>query len=239
MVSQSQLPVSLSEASVRRGGKTLLGPVTHRIGISGITVIIGPNGSGKTTLLRALHGLERVTSGTITWSLPEAEARSRQAYVFQTPIMLRRSVLANLSFPLTLCGQDRRSAEALARDWAGRIGLAHLLDTQAPRLSGGERQKLALARALIRQPEVLFLDEPSANLDGRSTREIESLLLHAAAQGTRILMATHDMGQARRLASDALFMLQGRIHEHGPAAQFFGAPRTSTLGAFLNGDIIG
>ncbi|MDN5788475.1 ATP-binding cassette domain-containing protein [Pseudorhodobacter sp.] len=232
------LPVTLTDATVRRKGRNLLGPITHRLDGSGITIIIGPNGSGKTTLLRALHGLERLDDGRIEWAVPVAKAHRRQAYVFQTPIMLRRSVLANLRYPLTLTGTSRKVADTAAKDWAARIGLDHMLESHAPRLSGGERQKLALARALITAPEVLLLDEPSASLDGRSTREIESLLHLASAQGTRIIMATHDMGQARRLAGDALFLLSGRIHEHGAAAEFFGAPKTAELSSFLKGDIV-
>jgi tungstate transport system ATP-binding protein len=232
------LPLTLTDAVVRRNGKTLMGPVSLTLGGQGITIIIGPNGSGKTTLLRAMHGLERLSGGAADWALPAHEANIRQAYVFQSPIVLRRTVLANLRFPLDLLGTPRSVANAAAVAWAQRIGLGRALDTQAARLSGGERQKLALARALIREPEVLFLDEPSANLDGRSTREIEALLQQCQAAGTRIIMATHDMGQARRLAADAIFMLSGHIHEKGPAEAFFGASRTPELIAFLNGDIV-
>jgi len=121
--------------------------------------------------------------------------------VFQSPIMLRRSVRQNLAYPLQLLGMDKTSIAAKVADWARRIGLENALDRPAPRLSGGERQKLALGRALIRSPQVLFLDEPCANLDGRSTREIEALLQEAQTAGTRIIMTTHDLGQARRLAT--------------------------------------
>jgi tungstate transport system ATP-binding protein len=108
----------------------------------------------------------------------------------------------------------------------------------ATRLSGGEKQKLALARALIRKPQVLFLDEPCANLDGASTRDIETLLADARADGTRLIMTTHDIGQARRLATDVIFMLHGKIHESGVATTVFDAPQTTELQAFYRGDII-
>ncbi len=232
------LPLELSGATVRRKGKTVLGPVDLTLAQQGLTIVIGPNGSGKTTLLRVMHGVERLSAGSAEWSVPHSEARRRQSYVFQSPIVLRRSVLDNLCYPLKLMKVARRDRVATARDWAARIGLGDALATPATRLSGGERQKLALARALIRKPDVLFLDEPCANLDGRATRDIEALLLGARAAGTRIVMATHDMGQARRLATDLIFMVSGRVHETGHAGHIFTHPETPELTAFYNGDIV-
>ena len=234
----SILPLTLSQATVARRGKRLLGPVDLTLGAGGITVIVGPNGSGKTTLLRVMHGVERLTGGTARWAVPQRAAQARQAFVFQSPIMLRRSVAANLRYPLALQGVPRRAQDAAAADWADRISLGQALDTPAPRLSGGERQKLALARALIAGPEVLFLDEPCASLDGAATLAIEGLLTQARDAGVRIVMATHDMGQARRLADDALFVLGGRIAEAAPRETFFGTPTHPALAAFLNGDIV-
>jgi tungstate transport system ATP-binding protein len=231
-------PLKVESAEVRRGGRRILGPVDLVLENDGITVILGPNGAGKTTLLRALHGLERLTAGRVHCGLSEKDARKRQAYVFQTPIMLRRSVRRNLAYPLELAGATRLEICQKAEHWAERINLTEYLDIPAPRLSGGEKQKLALARALIRKPELLFLDEPCANLDGRSTREIEDLLGEALAGGTRIVMTTHDLGQARRLASDAIFLLAGRLHEAGPANSFFSAPKMQETRAFFRGEII-
>ena len=144
----------------------------------------------------------------------------------------------NLTYPLRIQNVPRKIANAEAERWAARIGLTQVLTRSAAVLSGGEKQKLALARALIRKPEVLFLDEPCASLDGRATREIETLLLQASADGTRIIMATHDMGQARRLGSEVLFILQGKLHEFSPAEVFFTNAKTDAARAFLNGDII-
>jgi len=126
----------------------------------------------------------------------------------------------------------------LGPNGAGKTTLLKVMHGVATRLSGGEKQKLALGRALIRQPRLLFLDEPCANLDGRSTREIEALLRDANAAGTRIVMTTHDLGQAKRLAGDALFLLNGKLHEQGAAAKFFDAPQRSETKAFLEGDIV-
>ena len=234
----SNMALSLSGVTVRRRGKDILGPITLEMPATGFTIVLGPNGSGKTTLLKVLHGVERISGGALTWSVPEAEARQSQAYVFQSPIMLRRSVAQNLAYPLQLAGVAKPEITNRVSDWAGRIGLAAALDRSATRLSGGEKQKLAVGRALIRQPKVLFLDEPCANLDGRSTREIEALLMGASRAGTRIIMTTHDLGQARRLASDVVFLLSGQVHERGPAATFFANPEQPETIAFLKGDIV-
>lgn len=232
------LPMCLQDVSVYRRNKRLIGPVSMDLGEKGLTIIVGPNGSGKTTLLRVMHGVERISSGQVTWAVSNEVAQHEQAYVFQTPIMLRRTVGENLRYPLELQKQARTDITSHVEAWVARIGLKDALKMKATRLSGGEKQKLALARALIRRPQVLFLDEPCANLDGASTRDIESLLLEAQEAGTRIVMTTHDLGQARRLATDALFMLHGNIHETGDAPSFFDAPQTTELKAFIRGDII-
>jgi tungstate transport system ATP-binding protein len=215
----SLFPLTLQDVAVRRQGKRIIGPIDLVLNPQGPTIVVGPNGSGKTTLLRVMHGIEH-------------------AFVFQSPIVLRRSVAENLAYPLRLlktpAGQIRETVDY----WLDRIGLASGQNSPATRLSGGERQKLAIARALVRKPDVLFLDEPCANLDGHATREIETLLQEIAAAGTQLVMATHDMGQARRLAHDLVFMLDGKIHETGPAKTKFSAPQTEALAAFLRGDIV-
>ena len=232
----SALPLRLEGARLVRGGRDLVGPVDLTLGAGGLTAVIGPNGSGKTSLLRLMHGL-RPAQGRVRWAVPEAEARPRQAYVFQRPVVLRRSVAANLAYPLRLRGMRRDDARARAEAQAAAFGLGAALDQNAASLSGGELQRLALARALITEPEVLFADEPCAALDGRATREIEARLADAAARAT-VVLATHDMGQARRIASRVLFLLHGRVYEDAPAAAFFAGPRTEAARAFLRGDIV-
>jgi tungstate transport system ATP-binding protein len=234
----SILPLTLSAAIVRKHGKRIVGPVDLTISGSGATVLLGPNGAGKTTLLRMMHGLDRVSAGRAQWAVGRDEADLRQAYVFQTPILLRRTVLDNAAYPLQIRGQSRKDARRTAAEKVAEVGLADALQRPAHVLSGGEKQKLALARALVTQPEVLFLDEPTASLDGRSTREIETILAAAQTAGTKIIMATHDLGQARRIASDILFLLNGSIHESGAAKAFFAGPVTPEAGAFLKGDIV-
>ncbi|MFC6637342.1 ATP-binding cassette domain-containing protein [Sulfitobacter sp. JBTF-M27] len=232
------MTATLQGALVKRKGKTILGPVTCDLLPEGITIVLGPNGAGKTTLLKVLHGVERLTEGTVRWNVSDEEAHTSQAYVFQSPIMLRRSVRQNLAYPLQLIRASKADIVRQTSHWAQRIGLADALDRPATRLSGGEKQKLALGRALIRKPKVLFLDEPCANLDGRATREIENVLQEAYRTGTRIIMTTHDLGQAKRLASDVIFLLKGQVHEQLPGSLFFDNPQTSEARAFLQGDIV-
>lgn len=229
------LPLTLTDVTVHKRGKRIIGPVTYTLGQDAPTVVIGPNGSGKTTLLRVMHGIERINAGQVTWT---HDAPDQQAFVFQSPIVLRRTVAENLAYPLRLAGVHKAKIAARVTIWMARIGLDAFANIAATRLSGGERQKLAIARALIREPQVLFLDEPCANLDGHTTREIETLLSETAAAGTRLIMATHDMGQAHRLAGDVIFMLNGEICEHGAASDIMYAPQSLKLKSFLQGDIV-
>lgn len=231
-------PITLESAEVRKSGKPLLGPLDLTLGPKGFTIVMGPNGAGKSTLLKTLHGMERLRGGRRSWAVPQDAALARQAFVFQTPVVLRRSVLDNVSYPLALRGTPKAEAQAAARHWLSVVGLEGAAAQRASDLSGGERQKMALARALITEPEVLLLDEPCANLDGRATREIETLLLNAYRDNMRIVMATHDLGQARRLASDVVFLHQGQLQEHTPAPQFFQTPATTQARAFIAGDIV-
>lgn len=232
------LPLEVADAEVTRKGRRLIGPINLTIAGGGISIILGPNGSGKTTLLRLLHGLERPRGGAVKWAAPEAEAQAAQSFVFQTPILMRRTVLDCIAYPLILRGTSRSAAREAAEKAAKDAGLEGVKDLQAPSISGGEKQKLALARALITGPEVLFLDEPCANLDGRATRDIEASLRDVATRGVRVLMSTHDLGQARRLADEVLFLVGGRLVEQTSASAFFGGPQTNEAQAFLDGRII-
>jgi tungstate transport system ATP-binding protein len=231
-------PLTARGAQTARRGKVLVGPVDLDLRGAGVTVVMGPNGSGKTTFLRLLHGAARLTAGSIDWACDQTQARTQQGFVFQRPVMLRRTVLDNIMYPLRMRGMAKPQARSQAEEWASRVGLDKMLGQMAPNLSGGEQQKLALARAMITQPQVLFLDEPTAALDGRATREVEAILRAARASGTQLILSTHDMGQARRLADEVLFLLHGQVTEHSPARAFFDAPKTAQARAFLRGDIV-
>ncbi len=234
----SILPLSLHQVEVRKRGKRLLGPVSVAFPSDGFTMVMGPNGAGKSTLLKTIHGLERTAAGQIEWNAPQQVVRARQAFVFQSPVIMRRTTRENVAYPMIVRGMQKRAASELAQSWLERVGLADAAERRARVLSGGERQKMALARALITDPELLFLDEPCANLDGSATREIEHLLQTAHTSGIRVIMATHDIGQARRLATDVVFLHKGQVQEHTPAPEFFENPQSGPAKAYLNGDIV-
>ena len=211
--------VRLEDIVIQRGEAALLGPVSLSLAATGVTALMGPNGAGKTTLLRVMHRLERPRSGRLIW-----DQSLRQAFVFQRPVLLRRSVRENLALPLGIAGRpDAGRVTAMAE----RLELTSLLASHAPRLSGGEAQKLALGRALITEPQVLFLDEPTANLDAPTVDAIEELLREEAAKGTRIFLSTHAAGQARRLASDVIWVEDGAASGPTSAEEFFSYPPAS------------
>lgn len=235
----SILPFIITGAEVQVHGAHLLGPIDLVLEGTGPTVILGPNGAGKTTLLRLMHGIQRASKGEMHWAAPQEEAVLKQAYVFQTSRLLRRTAIENVAYPLVVRGVARKAARIKAEAMLEEVGLTGHFEQQAHALSGGEKQKMALARALVVEPEVLFLDEPTASLDGRSTREIEAILTRVRDRGTKLVLTTHDLGQARRLAGDVLFILNGKLHEMGRAEEFFDDPETPEAKAFLRGDIVG
>ena len=231
-------PLITENLVVKFEGKHILGPIDLKIDKGDIAVILGPNGSGKTSLLKALHGILKPKEGTVRWSCLKTESIRKQMFVFQTPIMLRRSVFENLTYPLLLRKISKEQVNYQAARWLDRIDLRTSMQVPATRLSGGEKQKLALARALITEPEMLFLDEPCASLDGKTTYEIESLLQSCVANGTTIMMSTHDIGQAKRLAKNIYFLNKGILESIQPAKTFFIKPLSRNASKFIAGDIV-
>lgn len=227
----SILPMQLEAVDITRDGQSLLNGVSFTLPAGGITAIIGPNGAGKTLTLRLCHGLLQPDQGRIRWAQDEP---LRRAMVFQRPVMLRRSVHANLVHALKATHGDVKRADAALE----RFGLAGLADRPARLLSGGEQQRLAIARAWSLAPELLLLDEPTSQLDPGQTRDIENLIATLAAEGITILMTTHDLGQARRLANRVLFFNRGRIAEDSSVPAFFTAPATREAQAFLAGELL-
>ena len=224
--------ITFSEVSIAINAVTLLDRLTLTLGPGQPTVVIGPNGSGKTTLLRAAMGLIAPDHGRI------AGVPAHRAIMFQHPVMLRRSVTANLDYALKAAGMARAGRAARRDELLALVGLGDRGDRPARRLSGGERQRLALARALARDPEVLFLDEPTASLDPAATKAFEDLIRTIAARHIKVVMATHDLGEARRLAGDVVLLHRGRLIEAGPAPAFFDAPRTDDARRFLAGELL-
>ena len=237
-MAESILPLAVEGLSFRAGETSVIEDVSFRIERGSRTLVIGPNGAGKSVLLRLLHGLLKPTAGKVRWNGRAFDvARRSQAMVFQRPIMLRRSVIDNVIFALRIAGHDGRS-EQLARAALERVGLVKLARRPARVLSGGEQQRLALARAWALEPEVLFLDEPTASLDPAATRAIEDAIGAVHAAGTTIVMTTHDLGQARRIADTVMVMHRGHLLEATPAAEFFNQPRSPQAAAFIKGELI-
>ena len=236
-ISSAILPLRLVGAGYAVGGKTLLSDISLVVEPGRRLVVMGANGAGKSLLMRLCHGLIAPTSGRRIWADGSMRAEA-QAMVFQRPVLLRRSVAANLDYPLALRGvlrAERRDTVARTLD---RFGLGPMADRPARLLSGGEQQRLALARAWAMAPEILFLDEPTSALDPSATRIIEEMIESFSAEGITIVLTTHNLGQARRLAEDVAFLHRGRLIEHRPAAEFFAGPQAPEARAFLAGDLI-
>ena len=217
------------------GGARLLDLPALRLASPGLTVVMGPNGAGKSLLLRVFHGLIEPTAGQVLFDGRSItpEVRWKQALVFQKPVLLRRSVAANIDFVLKARSQPRKNRD----DLLSRVGLLDHADQPARRLSGGEQQRLAIARALATKPETLFLDEPTASLDPSSTYAIEQTVRQVAAEGVQVIFVTHDIGQARRLAEDVVFLARGQLAEQTPATTFFETPATGVARAYLAGKL--
>ncbi len=234
----SDLPLLLVNARIVAGATAILDDVTHTIAAGSPTVLIGPNGSGKTTLLRAAMGLIPLTGGRITWGGREAAAPARRAIMFQRPAMLRRSAAGNIRYALAAADVPRAKRQQRAGELLTLVGLDGLGHRPARRLSGGEQQRLALARALARDPAVLFLDEPTASLDPYATKAIEDIIRTVSARGVKVVMSTHDLGQAKRLAGDIVLLHRGRLIETAPVDEFFARPRTQEARKFIAGELL-
>jgi len=233
-----ELPIRFEGVSVHISGTIILRDVSLDIAAGLPTVLVGPNGSGKTTLLRAAMGLVQPVSGSISWGGRQHVSPLRRALVFQRPLMLRRSVADNLRYALATAGVPRRERGARIAALLDLVGLRELAERPAPRLSGGERQRLALARALARQPAVLFLDEPTASLDPAATLVIEELVRKVSAGGVKVIMATHDLGEAARLAGEVVLLHQGSVVESGPVDQVLRNPATEAARRFIAGQLL-
>jgi len=234
----TDLPIVIVDASVVAGQTTILNRLTLTFSAGAPSVLIGPNGSGKTTLLRAAMGLIPLTRGRITWAGREEAAPERRAIVFQRPAMLRRSTGGNVRYALAAAGVPRAKRHERAAELLKLVGLEGLARRPARRLSGGEQQRLALARALARDPALLFLDEPTASLDPAAIKAIEDIIRSISARGVKVIMSTHDLGQARRLAGDVTLLHRGRLIEQAPADEFFSAPRTQEGAKFIAGELL-
>lgn len=236
MVDERIFPLQARGLGVRLGGHDALRSIDLDIDGRARIVVLGANGAGKSVLLRALHGLVAPTSGEIRWAGAPVRPGS-QALVFQRPVMLRRSSLANISYALAVNGVRGPDREALARGALERVGLSHLAGRQARVLSGGEQQRVALARAWALEPRLIFLDEPTANLDPSAAAEVERIVGRIQSAGTAVVMTTHNLGLARRLAYEIVFLHEGRIAERAPADRFFRSPASPEAERFLEAEL--
>ena len=229
-------PLATRRLGVVLGGHAALDEVELALDGTRRAVVLGANGAGKSVLLRTLHGLIPPTSGAILWAGSTLRPRS-QAMVFQRPVMLRRTALANIEYALAVNGFAPRERAARAAESIERVGLAHVASRPARVLSGGEQQRLALARAWALRPRVLFLDEPTASLDPSAASEVERVIGEIHAAGTAIVATTHNLGFARRIADQILFLHEGRLTEQTPADRFFDAPASAEAAQFLSGEL--
>ncbi len=259
---ESILPLNVKSLRYAVGAAELIRDVSFVVQRGSRNIVLGANGAGKSVLLRLLHGLLPPSGGQIEWA--HSNAQFKQAMVFQRPIMLRRTARENIEFSLRLTQRGHRSRDSLeprsrdsrghrSRDSRGhrisdvasaaeaaldRVGLAHLADRPARLCSGGEQQRIALARAWALSPEVLFLDEPTASLDPTATKAIEEIIHAINKTGTTIIMTTHDIGQAKRIASRVLFLHRGQLIEDAAATPFFETPQSPEAAAFIKGELL-
>jgi tungstate transport system ATP-binding protein len=234
----TDLPIALEEVCLTANGVRILDGIDLVLAAGRPTVLIGPNGSGKTSVLRIAMGLLAPSSGRVTWAGRGSGAPSGRGFVFQRPTMLRRTAAGNIRYALKAAGMPRHLLVDRVEELLNAVGLAGLGGRPARRMSGGEQQHLALARALARNPTVLFLDEPTASLDPAATKAFEDVVQGIIARGIKVVMSTHDLGEARRLAGEVVMLHQGRVIETSAAAAFFAAPQSIEARKFLSGDLL-
>ena len=233
------LPLTLQDVSYAVNGMQLIKNLSATFSPDTLSVILGPNGAGKSLLLRLCHGLIEPTHGQIQWKERRSHiVRRFQAMVFQRPIMLRRSVFSNLEHGLRHRGVGKHERLRRIEEILNSTGLARLGRVAARSLSVGEQQRLAVARAWSLDPEVLFLDEPTAALDPAATHSLEKIIDNIRKSKTKVIMTTHDLGQARRLADEIFFLYRGRLLEHSNAESFFEQPKNDLAQSFLRGELL-
>jgi tungstate transport system ATP-binding protein len=235
---ESELPLALEHIRHEAGGRAILDIETLSIANGPPTAVIGPNGAGKTTLLRIGMGLTKPSRGRVTWGGRADIAPARRAILFQRPVMLMRSAAANIGYALAASDMPRAARPQRIAELLALVGLSGFENRPARRISGGEQQRLALARALARDPELLLLDEPTASLDPAAAKSVEDVLSTVAARGVKIVFSTHDLGTARRLAGDVILLHRGKLIEHSRSEVFFRQPKTEQARKFQAGDLL-
>ena len=234
-------PLMVKKLIYANNNRQLIDGLNFKIELPGVSAIMGPNGAGKSLTLRLLHGLIKPTSGSIKWGTATNQdlVQEHQAMVFQKPILLRRTVQDNLIYALkTKPKLDKGAQTTLLQQALARAQLTSHAKSPARTLSGGEQQRLAMARALIHRPSILFLDEPTSSLDPSATKAVEDLIKTATLEGTKVIMVTHDIGQARRLSDEIIFLNQGKVTEHGTSEQVMSQPNSLAAQQYFSGQIV-
>ncbi len=231
--------ITFNNVNLRINGKTLISQASCKIVHKGKTLIIGANGAGKSLFLRLIAGLLTPSDGDISIDhfTPIKNDRFCFSLVFQKPVLLRRSTFENIAYVLRHCGTAKSEINNLVEGALKAARLEHRAQTPAQQLSGGEQQRLALARALVTAPCVLLLDEPTASLDPASTSIVEEMMLEAEASGMKVILVTHDIKQAKRIGDDIIFIHDGKILAHSPAKEFFKNPGSSQAQCYLDGKV--
>lgn len=230
-------PIQFVDLSVVLGQKLILDKINCKIKSNSITAVLGPNGAGKSIFLQTINGLVSIQNGRLTFNSMQnnQEIREQQAMVFQTPVLLRRTVMANMQFVSNL---RNKKSNQLLKNLLDKVGLEDYEEKPARLLSGGEKQRLSMARALIVNPNLLLLDEPTANLDPYSLNLIEDLVLEENSIGKTVIFTTHDMSQAKRLATDVIFLNKGKVLEQTVSKTFFKKPKSFEAQKYINGEIL-
>ena len=224
-------PLAVRGLCLRLGQTAVLDDVSFDLSAAGCTVVMGANGAGKSLFLRLVHGILAPDAGAVTWAgTPAQQCRSSRGFVFQSTPVLRRSVAANVEIAAS---GDRKARAAATASALERVGLTSRGSQPAATLSGGEKQRMALARALVAAPRLILLDEPSASLDRRATERFEAILTEIRAEGVGIILATHDLFQAKRLADHVLLFSEGRLVDQADGEVFFGASASDAARSYL------
>ena len=233
-------PIKAQGLLIERAGRVLVNVPDITLGAVNCTAIVGPNGAGKSLLVKTLSALLVADEGEVMWggAPPDEDRRFQVGLLLQRPVLLKRSAINNVVFALRAMGKKRPEALDSAYQALEVAGLGGLADVSADRLSGGEQQRLALARALALKPDMLFLDEATANVDPASTLAIEQQLGQAIEGGLGVVFVSHDMGQVRRLADEVILMNRGELVEQSARTDFFKHTINPVTRRWLAGEIL-
>ena len=224
----------INSLSYSAGGRLLLDDICYTDDAAGCTALLGPNGAGKTVLLEICHGLRKPDAGSVSWFGSQASGmRGDVAMTLQQPVFLARSVYENLGYVLGVRKAPRAGRGETIRRVLDEVGLGHKSGDPVSALSGGERQCLSIARALLSEPRAVLLDEPTSQLDLAATGRVESIIKRLGDTGIKVVLTSHNPAQVRRLCDKVMFMDQGRMIACAPRDEFFNHISHPAVDAFI------